>query len=62
MTRSEIYHTLEIGCWNKSWFSRKLYPGRNTTYFHQKLKWGTFTADEITRLRNILRELANTEI
>lgn len=62
LDKSEIYNILSLDCWNKVYFSRRLYPHRsygsaNGSYWN-KLQWGRFTDDELERLEEILRELS----
>ena len=63
MTDTEIYHILEHDAFNKSWFARKLFKDEwEVSNYHQKLKYGTFNDGEMNRLREILKNFANSEI
>lgn len=64
MNNQEIYNTLELPFWNKSWFARKLYPSRKKApdYFYRRLNNKLFTIVEMNKLNLIFKKIANMAI
>ena len=61
LTDSEVYNIISLPAFNKSYFARKLYGGKRSAFAY-KLKWGTFDQNELSRLKEILRDLSATPI
>ena len=62
MTDEDVYDILKNPLWNKSCLARELYPERKRaeSYFHERVKRGVLTKNEIKKIKLLFKTIKLT--